>query len=394
MASRSQSATAIPEVRLSGFAPAIARLHALGLSAKRLAELFDTNAGYINVLAHRGRLRAAKQRDASGVIRPAIASLSPKEVIDAKLALRIRAEEDGVELTPKKIRNLEWLEFQMEEIAGTGRNSYQFLQATHRLTALKTYIGYPSETGRLKLAAKLHQHLAWFYTHSGLATTFNAEADHSIRLYEIVYHNTGDKDALRELGGSCLIRSNSRLSDGDGEAAFRSLNLSEEATLSANLALNSEYYQQRGVALFQTRQDAAAKKMFERARKTIPDSDVKNGAMTLKMSSDRFLNLIAAPFPKMEDELGLLDEARAVYGSDSLEAVMCAHWAAACALSTDSKAAHLLALDLIQENLAKVSRFGHQATISKLLPIALELPANKRPLWVRFALYQNAYRSR
>jgi len=394
MERRSKAAFEIPTYHLSGFAPAISSLVALGLPAKRLAELFDTNAGYINVLAHRGRLRGAKQKTASSVIRPVIASLSPKEVTDAKLALKIRAEEDGVELTPKKIRNLEWLEFQMEEIAGTGRNSYQFLQAINRLKALKTYIGYPSETGRLKLAAKLHQHLAWFYTHSGLAQSCIAEANHSIRLYEIVYHNTGDKDALRELGGSWLIRSNSRLSDGDGEAAFRSLNLSEKATLSADLSLNSEYYQQRGVALFQTRQDAAAKTMFECARKTVPDSDVKNGAMTLKMSSDRYLNLIAAPFPKIEDELELLGEARTVYGSDSLEAVLCAHWAAACGLSTDSQAAHLLALDLIQDNLTKVSLFGHQATTSRLLPIALELAANKRRLWVRLALYQNAYRSR
>jgi hypothetical protein len=72
---------------------------------------------------------------------------------------------------------------------------------------------------------------------------------------------------------------------------------------------------------------------------------------------------------------------------------MCRHWTAACGLSTDSQAANILALELIEENQAKLERYGHQATISKLLPIALELPQRKRPMWIRFALYQNAYRS-
>jgi hypothetical protein len=51
-------------------------------------------------------------------------------------------------------------------------------------------------------------------------------------------------------------------------------------------------------------------------------------------------------------------------------------------------------LDLILENQHNAARFGHQATIAKLLPLALELPPRKRSLWVRAALYQNAYRSR
>jgi tetratricopeptide (TPR) repeat protein len=392
MSKSSQAASEIPRARLAGFAPAIGRLYILGLPAKRLAELFDTNAGYIHVLSHRAR-KARSESEPPNSSATAVTSLSDREVIKAKEELNIRAENDGVELTPKKLRNLEWLESRMEDIANTGRNTYRYAEAVSFLKALKPYFGFPSESRRLKILAKLHQHLAWFYTHSGFANSCIAEATHSIRLYDIVYHDTEDKDALRELGGSCLIRSNSRLSDGDGEAALGSLKLSEQATLAADIALNSEYFQQRGVALFQTRQDEAATKMFKRARATTPDSDVKNGSMTLKMSSDRYINLITRPFPDMDDELELLGEARAVYGPDSLEAVMCAHWAAACGLCTDSKTAHLISLDLIQQNQSKVSRFGHQATIAKLLPIALELPPTKRPAYVRFALYQNAYRS-
>jgi hypothetical protein len=116
--------------------------------------------------------------------------------------------------------------------------------------------------------------------------------------------------------------------------------------------------------------------------------------MTLKMSSERVLNLIAPPFPRLDDELILLDEAKKTYGADSLEASMCVHWAAACGFCTDSPTAHALALDLILENQSNAARFGHQATIAKLLPLALELPARNRTRWVRLALYQNAYRCR
>jgi hypothetical protein len=391
-----EAAPGIPTPRLPGFAPAIASLLALGLPAQRLAELFGTNSNYIYVLAHRGRLDRSHRIAAGEEVnsKTAIVSLMDDQVLEAKRALRIRAEEDGVELTRRKAVKLTWLESQMEEIVSTGRNSYRFLQAAGALQALKPYIGYASESNRLRLAAKLHQHLAWFYSHSGFTSSSIAEATYSIHLYEIVYHNTEDKDALRELGGSCLIGSNSRLIQGQAEAAIATLSVAQEATLAADVALNSEYFQQSGVALFQARQDVTAKKMFECAMRTTPDSDVKNETMTLKMASDRFLNLIAAPFPRFDDELMLLNEAKKSFGEDSLEAAMCVHWAAACGLCTDSPRAQALALDLILENQSNAARFGHQATIAKLLPIALELPVRKRAPWVRFALYQNAYQSK
>ena len=88
---------------------------------------------------------------------------------------------------------------------------------------------------------------------------------------EIADPKGSGRDALRELGGSGLIRSNSLLLQGDAKAALTTLKLAEEATLAAGVRLNSEYFRQFGVALFQTRQDAMAKTMFERAMATIPD---------------------------------------------------------------------------------------------------------------------------
>jgi hypothetical protein len=396
MAKQSNKASELPTLKLSGFAPAISSLLALGVPASRLAELFGTNANHIHVLAHRGReARGQKAPAVTTAPSKAIADSSADgAVLEAKQALRIRAEEDGVELTPRKAAKLEWLEAQMEEITSTGRATYQFLRSARQLRALAPYIGYPSESNRLRLAAKLHQLLAWFYSHSGLSSSSIAEAEYSTRLFEIVHHNTDDKDSLRELGGSCLIASNSRLIQGQAQTAITTLNLSGEATMAARVALNSEYFKQRGVALFQAGQDEQAKASFERAMETIPDDDAKYGTMTLKMAGDRHLNLIAKPFPEVDDQLVLLEEAKQVYGPESLEASMCVHWAAACLLCTDSRHAESLALHLIEENQSTAARFGHQATIARLLPIAAELPFNKRSLWVRIALYQNAFRTK
>lgn len=392
----SKAASEIPKPRLSGFAPAIDLLLAFGIPAKRLAELFGTNPDYIYVLAHRGRLGASHRvaKDDEVHIKTGIPSSVDVQALEANTALRIRAEEYAVELTRSKATKLEWLESQIEDIVSSGRNSYQFLQAARALKALKPYVGYPSESSRLRLAAKLHQHLAWFYSHSGFTSSSIAEATRSIQLYEIVFNNTGDKDALRELGGSCLISSNSHLLQGQPEGALAVLHIAREATEAAGIALNSDYFRQQGVAQFQTREDVMAKTMFERAMATTPDSQIKHRGLTLRMAGDRHLNLIGAPFPYFDDELLLLDEAKAAYGVDSLEASMCVHWAAACGLCTDSPSARDLALDLIRQNHSNLARFGHQATIAKLLPLAIELPAGKRARWVRFALYQNAHRSK
>ena len=393
---RSKQAATRLNPPLPGFGPSIALLLSIGLPAKRIAELFDTTPSYVYVLAHRDR-NSRSSRPVSrlqGDIIPFGDAPDDEQLVAAKAALGIRTEENSVEFTRGKAAKLSWLESSVDEIVSKGRNSYRFQEAARALEALKPYIGYPSETERLRIAAKLHQHLAWFYSHSGFSSSSIEEATRSIRLYQIVYHSTADPDALRELGGSCLIRSNSCLMQGLTTQAQETIDFGIEATRAAGVSLNSEFYRQSGVALFQTGRNVdVTKEMFRRATETTPDTDVKNKAMTLRMASDRFLNLIAAPFPRLDDELILLNNARGVYGKDSLETIMCRHWAAACGLSTDSQSANLLALELIEQNQGKLERYGHQATISKLLPIALELPQCERPKWIRFALYQNAFRN-
>src|SRR6185503_8771033 len=126
MANRSQAELEIQPARLSGFAPAIARLQALGVPAQRIGELFGADTGYIHVLSHRARKQRSKKQSSDGTLQiSAVSDLSDDYVIAAKEELGLRSEsEDRIELTPKRLRNLEWLESRMVEIADRGRSSY------------------------------------------------------------------------------------------------------------------------------------------------------------------------------------------------------------------------------------------------------------------------------
>jgi hypothetical protein len=393
MPRRTKAASQIPEAKLSGFASAISSLHALGLPAKRLAELFSTTSNNIYVLAHRERRSRESHAKTQASEAPLLSVLERNHPFD-EIALGIRMDEDLVKLTTDKIAKLDLLEYKMEEIVHAGRTRYQFLQAVRALNHLKPYIGYPSESNRLRLAAKLHQHLAWFHVHSGFTTSSIEEAAFSAQLYRIVYDQTGDKNALRELGGSALIGSNSCLIQGKSASAIKILNVAREATLAADVVLNSEYFQQFGVALLQAKQDIQAKQMFDQVMATAGYNEMEDDSMTLKLASVRHQNLIAKPGPQVEEGLKLLSDAKKAYGPASLETSVCAHWAAACALASDSPSTNAVGLQLIEDNHENAEQFGHQATIAKLLPITLELPWRKRPLWVRLALYHNAHRSR
>src|SRR5262249_40537645 len=180
-----ENAGEISSPKLPGFAPAIAKLLALGVPAKRLAQRFATTSSNIYVLAHRARTLNSSPSLAE-MLRVNAASLElVRSAESSRRALKVREEEIWSELKPRKKEKLERLQEKMDEIVRWGRSSYQFLETIRRLRTLKSFIGYPSDSGLLKLSAKLHQHLAWFYVHSGYTTSSIKEAAYSAKLYEL-----------------------------------------------------------------------------------------------------------------------------------------------------------------------------------------------------------------
>jgi hypothetical protein len=157
--------------------------------------------------------------------------------------------------------------------------------------------------------------------------------------------------------------------------------------------VGSEYYRQYGVALFQKGEYEAARSHFDKAPVAMRMlGEAQNEAHVL-MAGTMQTNLLK-PF-QWDKALEVLEATRHDFGTHTLEFSVSAHWAAACGLATDSSAAQHRARELLEPSSNVAIRFGHQATIRKLLSITPELdlyPA-LRYAWIRRALYENAFRN-
>jgi hypothetical protein len=171
------------------------------------------------------------------------------------------------------------------------------------------------------------------------------------------------------------------------------LDLARDAAESIGGPLGSDHSRQRGVALLQLREDQQARKHFQRSAELMEKLNEATVPAQILMTGARHAGLLALD---CDQGLDVLAVARRAFGEGSLEASMAVHWAAAASLSTDSSLAIRDAADLLNHHPKPPPQFGHQATIRKLLSITPELgfDARLRRIWVRRALYENAFRSR
>jgi hypothetical protein len=158
--------------------------------------------------------------------------------------------------------------------------------------------------------------------------------------------------------------------------------------------LGSDYYRQRGVALFQlgSSHDDEARKSFQQSEQQMRRLGEGGSEAQVLMTGIRHINLLG--MPDWEGTLRVMDAASSTFAPDSLEISMARHWAAACGLLIDDGRIRQRVMELLDENQTTAGRFGHQATISKLLSITPELglPRGLMAIWVRKALYQNRFR--
>jgi hypothetical protein len=121
-------------------------------------------------------------------------------------------------------------------------------------------------------------------------------------------------------------------------------------------------------------------------------NEATNPAQIL-MTGARHLGLLTLDCDQGLDVLSIAGQA---FGERSLEASMALHWAAAASLSTDSSLTSQDAADLLNHHPEPPPQIGHQATVRKLLSVTPELNFDwrLRRIWLRRALYENAFRSR
>ena len=307
-------------------------------------------------------------------------------------AFGVRSAPDEVVPTRKSARRAEELSAQIDACVARHRAEYTFLEGAKDLSGMLPHVGLPGSVLFIRLGALLHQQRAWFFSHSGMASSTIREGRRSMALWQIAYQESRQAADLEELAKTALISSNARLLQGEPEQALALLDLADEALIKTGARLGSDHYRQRGVAMFQTGSDDQARQMFSKAMVAMQQKGEAQHPVQVAMTGERHSYLLGSI--RWEKSQELLDQCHRTFGAGSLEVSMATHWSAACGLSTDSPVANSRASELLEANQINARKFGHQATIATLLSLTPELPLNVRRDWVRRSLYQNAFRNR
>ena len=363
-------------------------LMSVGVSSPKLAGLFQTSPENIRRLKY----FAARQLEPSLITFVPDLEMVPSTAMHGGVG--IRSHKEILRRSEKPSSTLPWLEEQVEARFESHRQQYRYLDGARSLLQLKQKLGHISEARRIALAGVLEQKISWFLVHSGFTRSAVSHASLSLWLLQTAYYRLGRRDDVREFIKSALIASQGNLLAGRPAASLPILDIIRDAAQTIGAPLGSDYYRQRGVALFQlgSRYDDETKKSFEQSERQMRRLGEAGSEAQALMTGARHVNILGKP--DWDGALKVLEIVQSTFSADSLEASMTRHWAAATAFLTDDNQVRQRATELLQDNQVTAARFGHQATISKLLSMTPELALSKglQAVWVRKSLYQNAFR--
>ncbi len=370
--------------------PAIALLRSFGVPAPRIARLLNVTTGNIRQIDLRAQ---HPKRDNLEF---------PKPLSDADLEFAAQHDplrfELPVPLYGKEKAQVEEIEAKVEAMRQEYAGKYQFQEGILRLKTLQRYVLRASHPRRIRLKARIQQHIAWFHVHNGYSASAITHATIAMQLSLDAYHEgTQDPVDLNRYVESALIASNACLLSRRPKDALALLDLAREAAHATRSTRSSEHFRQRGTALLQIgiSADDETRKQYEQAAETMKRNDEARDEHHLKMVGTRQSNLLD-PNRGWDNAQEPIAWARESFGRDTLEYRMNLNWGAACALQTGNANDIEIAIVLLSGDGANAKKFGHQATITKLLLITpgLKLTPAQIMIWVRFVLYENAYRNR
>ena len=363
-------------------------LMSVGVSSPRLAALFGTSPENIRRLKY----FAVRQLEPSLITFVPDLEMVPSTAMHGGVG--IRSHREILRRSEKPSPTLPWLEEQIQARFESHRQQYQFLEGARRLIQLKQKLGHMSEARRLALAGILEQKISWFLVHSGFTRSAISHASLSLWLLQTAYYRLSRKDDVREFIKSTLIAAHANLLAARPAASLQILDLMRAASESIGAPLGSDYYRQRGIAFFQlgNKHDDEAKASFAQSERQMRKLGEGESEAQVLMTGTRHINLLGKP--DWDGALRVMEMVENTFPSDSLEASMTRHWAAACGLLTGDGRIRQRGQELLAVNQQTAARFGHQATVSKLLSLTPELGLSRglEAIWVRKALYQNAFR--
>lgn len=362
-----------------------------GVKSSRLASVLRTNPKYIRVLRHRAH---SLQFNAPA---DSLDALHKRPRSGMKKRLGVRPHEDAVVYSANAAKRISDLEQEIDSVYEIHGRSGDFFIGLDQLSSYDSLPGYPSSAKWLRFMARLRQHRAWFYTHSGMSTSAFQEAKLAMDLSDLAYRESDDPLDLRRLREASLIASHACLLVADPTTCLRLLNLARAASEKISESLGSEYFRQLGTAHFQLlgpEDDVGElRSYFKQATDAMESKQECRNQGQLQMMGARHMALLGTP--DMDSANSILDQVRRDFAPSSLEYAMMLNWTAACALATDSSDMHTYALGLLRESLVRSEAYGHQATRARLLALTTEVGL-ERPYWKSWiyrALYENAFRT-
>jgi hypothetical protein len=376
-----------PEPKLSQYGSAIDWLRKKDVSSAKIAAVFGTTPENVRAVAFRARHELNPDP-------PSNTGLDTKPTPELAEELGVRPGPDEIVDTPIRLRKIDWLRDEIDQTVAKCASRYDFLAGSQALRRLLPQIGHSQDSRLIALAARLHQQIAWFLVHAGQCASASREAKVAQDLWRIAWHESDLKEFAAGFVEAALIESNAYLLTRNPREALTVLDLAAQAAASVAAPTGSEHFRQRGAALFQLREDERAAAYYARATEAMERLGEARTPAQLLMTGPRQTNLLGTP--KWENAQELVITARNSFGPESLEASMALHWATACGLTTGSTSVMRQAQDLLEAAAIPAAQFGHQSTIRKLLTITPELGLDDRlrSVWVRRALYENAFRAR
>lgn len=373
-------------MRISHFGPPLAWLLSRDVPAARLAAIFKTTPENIRVIAYRARHSASQDLGEE----PPLGGNQNGVYAECS---GIRPGPDEVVRTPSRTRALESLKAEIDHTVAAYAARYAFNEGAQALRGILPNIGFPGDTRRIALSAYLRRQIAWFLVHAGRCQSAGVEAADARNLCRRAWGQQSDPEYAREFIQSALIASNGLLLSRQPERSWKLLDIAEDAATAISAPIGSEPHRQRGVALLLLQRHEQAAEQFRKAAEAMERLGEASSPAQALMTGARHSSLAELNWDKAQE---VEAAARQSFGAGSLEAAMALHWAAACGLSTDSAEANQTALFRLQGATEPPAHFGHQLTIRTLLAITpgLGFDVRLRRLWVKRALYENAFRAR
>ena len=382
--------------KLGGYGRTVAWLLDHGLNTKQVADLFATSAEHVGQLQYRGRR-----------FRSSFEMLPPELVVDSGIwtppskelrkFLRIRQEEDSVELTPRGERDINKLRADVETYASGFWSGVRFEGGIQQLRELLPRIGWPAHFMRIRQYALIHALCAETYLHSGTSITALEEGLRAYHLLRVAFHESGEEYDLSQIGRLARLLSQMFLLRREGDLARQYLELHRAAQERLGLPPRPEYHHQLAILAFQEGgQDADRSTRSElKLAKQMLENTVDYGRARelheVKDIGERHLPLLTLNWEASEE---LLRFQLQCYPAGDIHIGLNVATTAACGLSIDDRRVQQKALELLDAQQDSAQGYRRLETNFTLLRLTPRLPLRIRAAWARFALYENAYDDR